>query len=154
MSAQLDTLPRFRRMRHEDVDAVESIEREIYTHPWTLGNFTDSLDAGYHCWVMEIGGVMAGYGVLMVAAEEAHLLNLSVAADLQRRGNGSMLLQFMLKLARDFGAHKVFLEVRVSNVAGRSLYARNGFTEIGLRRDYYPGTDRREDAVSMEKPLS
>lgn len=154
MSAQLDTLPKFRRMRHEDLAAVERIERAVYTHPWTPGNFADSLEAGYQCWVMECGGVLAGYAVVMVAAEEAHLLNLSIAADWQRRGLGMTLLQFINRQSEDCGARTVFLEVRASNTAGRALYARDGYSEIGRRRDYYPSSGGREDAVSMEKKLS
>jgi ribosomal-protein-alanine N-acetyltransferase len=154
MSAQLDDLPRFRRMATDDLVAVEAIERAVYTHPWTIGNFTDSLDAGYHCWIMECDGEVAGYSVVMIAAGEAHLLNLSIALPLQRQSLGSELLRFVVKLARDYGAQTIYLEVRESNVAGRGLYARHGFTEIGVRRAYYPAGAVREDAVTMEKKLS
>lgn len=155
MSAQLDDLPRFRRMAAADMDVVEAIERAVYTHPWTVGNFTDSLESGYHCWIMEREGRVAGYSVVMIAAGEAHLLNLSIAAPLQRRGLGSELLRFVIKLARDYAAQTIYLEVRESNAAGRALYARHGFAEIGMRRDYYPAPGvAREDAVTMEKKLS
>ncbi len=153
MSAQLDDLPRFRRMTADDLAAVEAIERSVYTHPWTIGNFTDSLEAGYHCWIMERAGHVAGYSVVMIAVEEAHLLNLSIAAPLQRQGLGSELLRFVIKLARDYAAQTIYLEVRESNAAGRGLYAQHGFAEIGLRRDYYPAGAAREDAVTMEKKL-
>jgi len=153
MSAQIDAMPRMRRMRREDLDAVVAIEQAVYTHPWTLGNFADSLDAGYHCWIMESGGLMIGYAVMMIAAEEAHLLNLSIAADWQRRGYGSVLLRHVFVIAREGRAHTIYLEVRESNAAGRALYGKNGFAEIGARRDYYPRAGGREDAVSMEKKL-
>jgi len=154
MSAQLDTQPRLRLMTAGDLDTVEAIERSVYTHPWTRGNFADSLASGYHCWVMERDGHLIGYAVTMVAAGEAHLLNLSIAADLQRRGLGSELLQFVLQLARDCAAVTIYLEVRASNQAGRALYARHGFAEIGIRKGYYPAHDGREDAVTMEKKLA
>lgn len=154
MSAQLATLPHFRQMTAADLDAVEVIEQSVYTHPWTRGNFADSLDAGYHCWIIDCGSGVAGYSVVMIAAGEAHLLNLSITMPLQRRGLGSELLRFVIKLARDHGAQTVYLEVRESNIAGRALYARHGFTEIGVRRDYYPAGALREDAVTMEKKLS
>jgi len=140
-------------MQLADLDAVESIERSVYSHPWTRGNFSDSLAAGYQCHVMESGGAIAGYSVLMIAAGEAHLLNLSVALPLQRRGLGSELLRFGIRLAHDGGARTIYLEVRSSNAAGRALYARHGFTEIGIRRDYYPADTGREHAVTMEKKL-
>lgn len=142
-----------RLMTGADLAAVEAIERAVYTHPWTRGNFADSLAAGYQCWVMARDGEVAGYAVTMVAADEAHLLNLSIAAPLQRRGLGGELLEFTLQLARDCGARTVYLEVRESNSAARTLYARHGFAEIGIRRGYYPAHAGREDAVTMERKL-
>jgi ribosomal-protein-alanine N-acetyltransferase len=154
MSAQIDNLPRYRRMAADDLDHVIAIENDIYAHPWTRGNFSDSLNSGYHCWMMEVAGEPVGYSVVMIAVGEAHLLNLSVAAGWQRRGLGSELLGFVVKLARDFLAQKIFLEVRPSNDPGRRLYARAGFAEIARRRDYYPAGPGREDAVILELTLT
>lgn len=153
MSAQLDWMPRYRRMTAADLDAVIAIEDTIYPHPWTRGNFSDSLVAGYHCWIVECGGEVAGYSVVMIAAGEAHLLNLSVAAPWQRRGIGRELLGFVMKLARDYGAAKIFLEVRPSNGAAISLYSSAGFSEIAVRRGYYPAGEEREDAIVLELAL-
>lgn len=153
MSARLEIAPEYRFMTMRDLDAVMEIEREIYPHPWTRGNFSDSLAAGYHCWIAEYGGVVVGYSVAMIAAGEAHLLNLSIAASCQRRGLGSELLKFILGLARDSAATKVYLEVRPSNTAAIALYTSAGFTQIGLRRGYYPSQAGSEDAVVMERVL-
>ena len=153
MSALLDNLPRYRCMTAEDLDSVIAIENEIYPHPWTRGNFGDSLSAGYHCWITEIGGEIIGYGVMMIAAGEAHLLNLSIAAGSQRRGLGRELLKFLIELARDYSVRKIYLEVRPSNLAGRRLYAGAGFAEIAMRHGYYPAQRGREDAVIMELEL-
>src|SRR5688572_19973687 len=136
-----------------DLEAIAAIEREVHAHPWTLGNFADSIEEGYHCWVAEHQSELVAYGVVTVGAGEAHLLNLTVARDWQRRGLGSQMTQFLLKLARDHGARLLFLEVRPSNAAARALYARSGFAEIGRRRDYYPAAEGREDAVVMQVNL-
>ena len=149
MSAQLDNLPEFRPMRAADLDRVMQIEPGLYTHPWTRGNFDDSLIAGYSCWVVECGGNLAGYGVLMIAVREAHLLNLSVAAPWQRRGFGRMLLNHFVNVARGSDAAQMFLEVRPTNVAARGLYVEFGFREITVRRGYYPSGCGREDAILM-----
>jgi ribosomal-protein-alanine N-acetyltransferase len=149
MSAQLDSLPKLRPMRAPDLDRVMQIEPAIYTHPWSRGNFDDSLKAGYSCWVVECEGVVAGYGVLMIGVKEAHLLNLSVAQDWQGRGLGRFLLDQFIRIARDSDAVQMFLEVRPSNQAARHLYAENGFREIAVRRGYYPATRGREDAILM-----
>jgi [ribosomal protein S18]-alanine N-acetyltransferase len=157
MSAQLDTMrdtmPRYRRMTAADLDTVIAIETAIYPYPWTRGNFADSIQAGYHCWVAECAGVLVGYFVVMAAAGEAHLLNLSVSAAWQRRGIGREALGFALTLARDHGAGKVLLEVRPSNRAALALYASAGFAELAVRRGYYPDASGREDAVVMQLVL-
>ncbi len=149
MSALPDLLPKFRPMRVTDLDQVMRIEPMIYTHPWTRGNFRDSLKSGYDCWVMECGGELSGYAVLMVAAREAHLLNLSVAVDWQGKGYGRALLMHLIEIARSCEAEHVFLEVRPSNVAARRLYGDHGFQEITVRRGYYPSGPAREDAILM-----
>ncbi len=139
-------------MSDSDLDAVMAIENVIYTHPWTRGNFTDSLAAQSHGFVLEQHGVIVGYAVLKTGAGEAHLLNLSIAAAWQRRGLGRELLCRVVDAARDLKVSKLFLEVRASNVAARALYAQADFREIGLRRGYYPahGTaDGREDAIVL-----
>lgn len=153
MSAQLDNLPRYRLMTAEDLDAVMAIENDVYPHPWTRGNFRDSLNAGYHCWIMDLADEIAGYGVVSIGAGEAHLLNMCITARWQRRGLGRELLKFLIQLARESFAHKIYLEVRPSNIGGRRLYASAGFAEIATRRDYYPARRGREDAVIMELNL-
>ena len=154
MSALLDNIPRYRAMTVNDLDTVMAVEKVIYPHPWTRGNFSDSLHSGYHCWIMEAAGEIIGYTVVMIAAGEAHLLNLSIAAQWQRSGHGRELLGFLLMNVRDCGAEKIFLEVRPTNVAGLRLYAAAGFGEIAIRRGYYPLHGGREDAIVMERELN
>ncbi len=155
MSARIEMAfhPFYRPMVAADVDAVMVIEAEAYAFPWTHGNFRDSLQAGYQCWVMECGGSLTGYAVTVVAAGEAHLLNLCVAVAWQRRGLGAELLGFVIASAREAGAAKMFLEVRPSNLAGLALYGKCGFRTIGIRRGYYPGPHGREDALLLEVDL-
>lgn len=138
-----------RPMRASDLDQVVAIEDDIYSHPWTRGNFEDSLRAGYACWIVEAGGAIVAYGVLMMGVGEAHLLNISVARAHQRRGVGRALLEFFVGTARGMGAKVLFLEVRPSNLAARALYAGRGFRELAVRRGYYPAVHGREDAILM-----
>jgi ribosomal-protein-alanine N-acetyltransferase len=147
MSAVLKDAPRLAMMCEDDLDEVLAIENVIYTHPWTRGNFADSLRAGYDCRTWRLDGELVGYFILMVGAGEAHLLNLSVAARHQRSGHGSALLREALDLARRRGGKSLFLEVRPSNVAAQALYARFGLRRAGVRRGYYPAHFGREDAL-------
>ena len=140
-------------MREADLAEVMAIEKAIYTHPWTQGNFADSLRAGYECRTWRLAGELVGYFVLMAAAGEAHLLNLSIAEPHQRRGHGAALLQEAAGLARKLGAQNVFLEVRPSNRAAQGLYTRFGFRKVAVRRGYYPAHSGREDALVLSLPL-
>jgi len=149
MSAQLDILPKLRPMRASDLDRIMEIEPVIYTHPWTRGNFEDSMRVGYSCWVIDCGGVVTGYGVLMIGVREAHLLNLSIAPEWQGRGLGRTLLEHFVRIGRDSDAQQMFLEVRPSNTSARRMYADYGFRDISVRRGYYPTAGGREDAILM-----
>ena len=147
MSAVPSETPQLAAMREAELAQVVQIERTIYTHPWTRGNFADAVRAGYQCRTLRLGRELIGYFVLMVAAGEAHLLNLSISAAHQRRGHGSALLRQALAMAREGQAASLFLEVRTSNLAAIALYARFGFKRIALRRGYYPTPGGREDAL-------
>jgi ribosomal-protein-alanine N-acetyltransferase len=153
MSAVLKEIPQLFPMREQDLEAVVAIEKAIYTHPWTRGNFADSLRAGYECRTLRREPELLGYFVLMVAAGEAHLLNLSIAALHQRSGHGSYLLRHAAALARGVGARSLFLEVRPSNRAAQGLYTRFGFRKVAVRRGYYPAHTGREDALVLTLPL-
>lgn len=143
----------FRPLSPADLEQIHHIEGSIYSHPWTLGNFKDSLHAGYSCWVVEHQASLAGYAVVMIAAGEAHLLNLSIAAHWQGCGFGRRFLQHLLDVALQHGATIMFLEVRQSNSRAQALYRRMGFQDYGVRKKYYPAFDGREDAVVMGLPL-
>ncbi len=136
-----------------DVARVVEIENGIYDFPWTAGNFSDSLKAGYRCSLLWQGAQITAYAVVMVGAGEAHLLNLSVAPAFQRRGLGSSMLDMLMSEARACGARDMLLEVRPSNSAGRALYARAGFVQLGVRKDYYPAHKGREDALLLGRTL-
>jgi ribosomal-protein-alanine N-acetyltransferase len=149
VSALADSVPHIRAMFEADLPSVMQIEGAIYSHPWTRGNFADSIKAGYTCQVMEAGGEIIGYGVLMLAAQEAHILNVSVAKSSQRNGYGRTLVLHFIDAARLYGASQILLEVRLSNVAGRGLYASMGFQSVTVRPGYYPAMHGREDAILM-----
>jgi [ribosomal protein S18]-alanine N-acetyltransferase len=138
-----------RAMTQADVDAVLGIERAVQAYPWTRGNFTDALTHGYVCRVDEQGGEIRGYAVLMPVLEEAELLNIGVASGQQRKGLGRAMLTEMLDVAREKNMHRVFLEVRPSNVAALALYRSSGFGEIAVRCGYYQNAGGSEDALVM-----
>lgn len=143
----------FRPMGRGDLNWVAAREQELHATPWSEGNFADSLEAGYSCWVAHSQAEPVAYAVLMVVLDEAHLLNITVTGGRQRSGIGAALLAHLCGIAREAGARQMFLEVRPSNDAARALYHRTGFQPIGRRRAYYPAARGREDALVMRLPL-
>jgi ribosomal-protein-alanine N-acetyltransferase len=143
----------FRPMLESDVKAVHAVETAAYEFPWSRVIFQDCLRVGYCCWVMERDRVVAGYGVMAVAVGESHILNLCVHPSVQNLGLGRTLLEHLLDVSRRHKADCAYLEVRPSNIPARRLYARAGFEEVGMRRNYYPARLGREDAIIMAKSL-
>ena len=165
-----DTLPqqhaRLEPMTPAWLPAVSRIEQSAYDHPWTPGNFSDSINAGYQAQVL-VGGAppqaeLIAYFVAMKGVDEVHLLNITVAPQHQHQGWARVMLDALVLWARQIdrvgavgavgggGAQWLWLEVRVSNLRAQAIYERYGFRQVGLRRGYYPATaGRREDARVM-----
>lgn len=140
-------------MAHDDITVISDIEQRSYEFPWSHGVFRDCLLAGYHCIVVERVDRVVGYGILSIAAGEAHILNLCVDPMYRELGYGEMLLVEILRFAMDEDVSEVFLEVRPSNAAAISLYLKKGFRNIAYRPAYYQAAEGREDAAVFSKVL-
>lgn len=140
---------RIRPMSILDLDEVIAIEQRAYEFPWTRGIISDCLRVGYCAWCYEQDAQVLGYGVMSVAAGEAHILNLTVQPESQRQGIGERLLKHFMQVARRHDADVLMLEVRPSNTAAIALYRKLGFNEIGVRHGYYPAAGGREDALLL-----
>ena len=139
-------------MTTADIDAVWALETRAYPFPWTRGNFVDSLAAGYTAQLIRAAGDgrLLGYLVAMAGADEMHLLNITVAPEVRRRGLARRMIEGLVERCRDAGAGRLWLEVRESNAGARAAYLRLGFVEMGTRPGYYPAArGRRESAVVM-----
>jgi ribosomal-protein-alanine N-acetyltransferase len=143
----------FRSARESDVPEILRIERLSYAFPWTEGIFRDCLRVNYTCRVAEIGVAIAGYGIMSVAAGEAHLLNLCIGEDYRCRGIGRRLLAHLMQVAANVGAREAFLEARPTNTSAIRLYQSLGFVQIGVRRGYYQAVDGREDAIVLKRHI-
>lgn len=156
-------------MAEADLDAVHAVEKLAYTHPWTRKHLADSLASGYPAVMLlgealpgetaspgrSDGRVLLGYLVAMPGVDEVHLLNITVAPVHQRQGWARFMLDALVLWSRGQGAQWLWLEVRQGNVPARALYESYGFTQVGLRRGYYPaGHFQREDAVVMSLSLA
>ncbi|MFV1871732.1 MAG: ribosomal protein S18-alanine N-acetyltransferase [Oleiphilus sp.] len=141
-------------MNHAMLDDVMRIEGLAYPFPWKRSMFETSLSGKDSCLVLKLDGVLVGYAIVSYILDEAHLLNICIHPDYEGQGLGRALLKFLLSSAMQNQCSLFFLEVRVSNVRAIELYFSEGFNEVGIRPNYYPGNKGREDAVLMTLDLS
>ena len=154
MISRIEEMPvQLRTMTHDDLAMVSDIERRSYDFPWSHGVFRDCLLAGYNCVAMDRGDRVIGYGILSVAAGEAHILNLCVDPAFRSLGYGGRLLDELLSRARYAEVKQIFLEVRPSNTNALALYSKRGFHRIARRPAYYQSKDGREDAEVLSLKL-
>ena len=139
----------FRAMQESDLPAVMEIENKSYEFPWTEGIFSDCLANGYLAMLYIHQQHIQAYSVAQYVLDECHLLNLCVKQGARNRGLGTKMVRQMMSQARNNDIGSIFLEVRVTNLAAVHLYEKLGFNEIGIRRDYYPASKGREDALVL-----
>jgi len=158
----------FMPMTVADLDAVLAIEGQSHLHPWTRGNFSDSLAAGHWAYCIRplaqdsVAGtyldsqVLWAYCVLYPAVDELHLLNITVSAPLRGHGLATRMMEAIEGVAIAQGMPRIILEVRPSNDSAVALYRKMGYEQIGIRKQYYPvnpQTGLREDAIVMAKSI-
>ncbi len=132
------------------LDAIEAIERECFSTPWTREQLATQLSGERHVFLAaEVDGQVAGYVGMMHVLDEGYISNVAVGGEFRRRGIGDALIEALLSRCESLGLVFVTLEVRRSNAPARALYEKHGFVAVGERRNYYE--QPREDAVLMTK---
>ena len=146
---------KLRRALPSDAVAIAGIEKSVTRHPWSLAQVLSSCRHDLnHVLVMAHGdGSIVGFAVCQLVVGEASLLNIAVAPDVQGRGVGTTLLRGVLQAATEAGGERCLLEVRAGNEPAIALYRGHGFTEDGVRKNYYPAETGREDALLMSLSL-
>lgn len=136
------------------LDTLLQVEKRAYSHPWTRGNFVDSLNAGYHVQCLMGEHTLLGYFVAMEGVQEVHLLNITVTPEFQGQGWARLMLDALCVWSRLRDAQRLWLEVRKSNTRAAEVYRRYGFIAVGERKNYYPvHMGQREDALVMSLEL-
>lgn len=132
----------------EKVSSVMALERGAHSHPWRQSSFEDCLKGRQRCWLAYSESVLVGFVVVAHGGGDAELLNIAVEKGYQRKGIGSCLLRHAASCVREH-ADMLFLEVRLSNKKAIELYSKEGFFEVGQRKNYYPTVNGHEDALLM-----
>ncbi|MEW4983945.1 MAG: ribosomal protein S18-alanine N-acetyltransferase [Cycloclasticus sp.] len=143
-----------RPLTEQDLADVMTIERKMYSYPWSEAIFRDCIKIGYSNWALIKDEQFIGYVILSVAVGEAHILNICLDPAYKGKGLGRKFLEEVLIVAKKKNAESVFLEVRPSNTAAVNLYKKAGFKQIGQRKNYYPAAEGKEDAIVFSLDIS
>jgi ribosomal-protein-alanine N-acetyltransferase len=139
-----------RTLQLRDLTAIEAIERDSYSTPWSRSMFAGELSkASSVCLgALEVDTEeLVGYLIVSRYVDAWHVMNIAVDPNRRRAGVATALLERLFEVTAGDGRRGYTLEVRVSNQAAIDLYQRLGFQPRGIRRGYY--TDNREDALIM-----
>lgn len=135
----------------EDVPAIGAIEKTAFPCPWSERALYGEIENDLATFkVLSLEGRVIGYYDLWICADEAHLLNVAVAAQARRRGYGTILLEDAIDEAERRNCRRIVLEVRSDNRAAVRLYEKYGFKTVARRPRYYANG---EDADVMLKGL-
>ena len=138
-----------RKMTLEDVARAAEIEKLCFSLPWSEKSFEDSITRDDTIFLACVeDDVIAGYIGMYLSFQEASITNVAVDPKFRCRGCGAALVADAKLHAKEAGIEEIFLEVRVSNEPARSLYRRNGFEELGVRKKFYEHPV--EDAIIMK----
>ncbi|MDW2799590.1 ribosomal protein S18-alanine N-acetyltransferase [Clostridium boliviensis] len=131
----------------EEIPGILKIEQLCFKDPWSERMIENSMKSGLDTWLVLAEEGAAGYCVFRIVADECELLRIAVRPEYRGRGLSKKLMDQLVFYSRQKDVKSIFLEVRESNERARNLYRSYGFTEEGIRKNYY--LNPCEDAVLM-----
>ncbi|MBP7310837.1 MAG: ribosomal protein S18-alanine N-acetyltransferase [Candidatus Cloacimonetes bacterium] len=134
----------------DDFPRIISIEQQAFVDPWPSEAFTDFLLP----WSYSLfhAGELVGYVFYSGVDDEMVIINFAIQPSCHHQGWGDYLLRETMNLMIETGVRHFFLDVRASNVPARRLYQKNGFSDLGIRKNYYRHPE--EDAIVMVKHIT
>ena len=138
------------RMSEEHVPQVAELEKICFSDPWSEKSVAYELTNPLSCWLVAVeDGRVAGYIGSQTVMGESDMMNVAVHPDYRRRGIAERLVNDLVEALKAFESHCLTLEVRECNDSARALYAKLGFFQAGLRKNYY--RNPKEDALILRK---
>lgn len=138
---------RIRRADERDIGEIMIIEKMSFTSPWTVDFFRCELyNPVSYFYIIEVRKLLAGYIIVWILKNEAHIANIAIHPDFRKRGYGEYLLRWAIERFRKKGAATITLEVNEKNNAARNLYDKMGFKIVGKKAKYYENND---DALKL-----
>ena len=140
-------------MTEAHVAQIAQIEKLCFSDPWSENSISSELNSRISLWFVALDGdSVAGYIGSQSVLDEADMMNVAVHPDYRRQGIGEKLVLALAQALTEKGIRGLMLEVRESNVPAIALYEKQGFRQVGLRKNYYRAP--KENALIMRKELS
>ena len=136
-------------LSESDVAVMMAIENSCHSHPMSQKNMLSCFGTRYFNYGLYQADSLIGFYLAEMAGPDFTLMDICIAPEYQGQGYAQQLLQHLIDQATMRNAESLFLEVRASNTAAIKLYEKCGFNEMGIRKNYYPAAQGREDAKLM-----
>lgn len=140
-------------VRLEHIDEIELLEKQCFSVPWSRQALISQLPDDMHFFIAAFNdsGRVLGYVGMMYVLDEGYISNVAVSPECRRLGIADKLIESLIKRANEKNLSFVTLEVRESNLPAIELYRKNGFSDVGMRKNYY--NKPTENAILMTKFL-
>lgn len=139
------------RLSADRLPEVAALEAECFAQPWSEDSLKLLLGERGVGFAALVDGALAAYGGMLTVLDEGQITNIAVRAEFRRMGIGKRIMAALEEYAADNGIVFLSLEVRESNAPARALYASCGWSEEGIRKNFYKLPT--ENAVIMTKRL-
>lgn len=137
-------------MNKDHVSQIARLEGQCFSDPWSEKSIASELENPLSLWlVAEENDQVFGYVGSQTVLDESDMMNVAVDPRFRRQGIAQALIETLIAELAKMGSRCLRLEVRVSNENARALYARMGFRQLGLRKNYYHNP--KEDALILGK---
>ena len=137
-------------MNESHVAQVAALEKQCFYDPWSENSVASELENPLSLWLIaEEDGAVCGYVGSQTVLDETDMMNIAVHPDCRRKGIAADLITELVSRLKARGSRVLRLEVRESNFSAIALYEALGFTQLGLRKNYY--RNPKENALILGK---
>ncbi len=139
-------------MKADHVSQVAQLEKLCFRDPWSEKSVASELDNALAFWLVALENeTVVGYVGSQAVLGEADMMNVAVHPDHRRKGIAEALVTALMRALKERANESLALEVRASNGPAISLYEKLGFSQVGLRKNYY--RNPKEDALILKVKL-